>query len=135
MLIDPRKKVTDKQLRWFAGLWFPAFCGVVFLAMSRRGAQTAALSVVVAGGVLSVAGLIAPRFIRPVYGALMWITFPLGWVMSHVLLRVAYYGVITPVGALVRLFRDPLERRFDRSADSYWVPHEPSKRGRYFRQF
>jgi hypothetical protein len=135
VLIQANRTLTTRQLRWFAGLWFPAFCAVVISILLRRGADTAAFALGVAAAVLSVAGLIAPSIIRPVYNGLTWLTFPIGWVLSHVLLRVMYYGIVTPVGVLVRLFTDPLERKFDRAADSYWVPHEPSKPQRYFRQF
>ena len=44
---------------------------------------------------------------------------------------------IAPLGLLFRIFgRDPLYRRFDRSASSYWIARE-QRRGveRYFQQF
>jgi hypothetical protein len=135
VLIEVNQNLTPRQLRWFAGLWFPAFCTVVVLALNRRGLGTAAVAVGITGAVLSIAGLIAPAIIRPVYRTLTWVTFPIGWVASHVLLRAMYYGVVTPVGVLLRRFTDPLDRSFDRAADSYWMPHEPSKAERYFRQF
>lgn len=48
-----------------------------------------------------------------------------------------YFVVFTPLGLLSRLLgRDPLTRRFDPHADSYWVPvasrEDPSS---YFEQF
>jgi hypothetical protein len=38
-----------------------------------------------------------------------------------VLLFLAYYLVLTPVGLVLRLIRDPLTRRPDRRAASYWM--------------
>jgi hypothetical protein len=67
----------------------------------------------------------------------MYAAYPIGWVMSHVLLGIIYYGLFTPVGRLMRLFGyDPMERRFDGAAASYWVEREPIRDpSSYFRQF
>jgi hypothetical protein len=64
----------------------------------------------------------ATRFIRPLFVALMIIAFPIGMVVSLVLLGTIYYGMFTPVGVVFRIMgKDPLERRVDRSAKSYWI--------------
>ena len=43
-------------------------------------------------------------------------------IMSPVILAVLFYGAITPFGLLSRLFGyDPLRRRIDPAAKSYWV--------------
>ena len=50
-------------------------------------------------------------------------SWPMGWVFSHVLLGVTYYLVITPIGLILRLLgKDPMRRRFDREAKTYWIP-------------
>jgi hypothetical protein len=73
---------------------------------------------------------------NPFYRAWMKAVSPIGFVVSHVLLGLIYYGMITPVGLLMRMFgRDRLSRRIDRSASSYWIEHKPSgDTDRYFRQ-
>jgi hypothetical protein len=58
-------------------------------------------------------------------------------VVSHVVLLLVFAVVVTPVALLLRLLgRDPLERRPDPRAATYWVDRktEPDPR-RYFRQF
>lgn len=40
------------------------------------------------------------------------------------LLPLLYYLVITPAGLLGRLVRDPLSRRPDTHATTYWIPAE-----------
>ncbi len=74
---------------------------------------------------------------KPSYLAWIHFGFPIGWVISHVAMALIYYLVFTPIGLIMRLFgRDPMERRFDGSAASYWVEHDPAgEPGRYFRQF
>jgi hypothetical protein len=52
-------------------------------------------------------------------------------------LAMVYYGIFTPIGLGLRLMgRDPLRRRFDPQARSYWVDRRaPADVKRYFRQF
>lgn len=134
MLIDVTKPATTRELRWFAGVWFPALCGVLgWLAFDSL--PRLAIVLWTLGVTLGLIGLARPRVIRPVYVGLTRVTFPIGWVVSHVLLLVMYYGIITPVGLLVRAFRDPLEREIDPGAPTYWVPREQAQPDRYFRQF
>ncbi|MFF6909212.1 hypothetical protein ACFY9Q_25150 [Streptomyces sp. NPDC012389] len=46
--------------------------------------------------------------------------------MRTFLLLIAYYLVVTPVGLLSRLAHDPLARRWNRRADTYWTAPAPS---------
>jgi hypothetical protein len=135
MLIDLSARVSARQLRWFAGLWLPAMCVMVGFALRRRGFDLAAVTIWTAGAVLAPVGLVRPMVIRPVYTGLIWLTFPIGWVVSHVVLLAMYFVVLTPLGALVRLFYDPMERAFDREATSYWETRDSTSPTRYFRQF
>jgi hypothetical protein len=41
--------------------------------------------------------------------------------MRTLLLLLAYYLVVTPVGLVGRLVRDPMSRRWDKGAQSYWI--------------
>ena len=46
--------------------------------------------------------------------------FPIGWVMSYVLLGGVYFLVLTPIGLAMRICgRDPMQRKFDRQAKTY----------------
>jgi len=48
-----------------------------------------------------------------------------------------YYGVLTPIALLLRLRgHDPMRRRFDPDAKTYWQPHKPpTDRSRYFKRY
>jgi hypothetical protein len=85
---------------------------------------------------ISLAGLLNPRWIRPVFVTWMRLAYPIGWTVSHLMLATIYYLVITPIGLVMRLLgRDPLQRRWDRQASTYWVAHNPGgDMARYFRQ-
>jgi len=76
-------------------------------------------------------------WIRPVFIGLSVITWPIGWVVSHVALAIVYYGVFTPLALFFWLIgRDALNRKFDPDAESYWEPYNPDQGpARYLRQF
>jgi uncharacterized membrane protein len=89
-------------------------------------------------GVLAAAMVwISPEAGRRLYVGWMLAALPIGWTLSHLVLGAVYYLVLTPIGLLMRLMgRDPMHRRFDRSATSYWVERKPtSDPSRHFRQF
>ena len=72
-----------------------------------------------------------------VYRCWMRLTVPVGACIQVLLLCLVYYAVLTPVGLLMRVLgRDPMNRRFDANAASYWAPrrHHGDPR-RYFRQY
>ena len=101
-----------------------------------RGDQTPALVLGGVGVVIGLLGLVRPEAIRPLFAGLMVLTFPIGWVVSHVLLAVLFYGVFTPVGAVFRLIgRDALSVRPHDDRDTYWMrkPTAPDMRS-YLRQ-
>jgi hypothetical protein len=75
--------------------------------------------------------------LRPLYLSLVLITFPIGLVVSYLVVVVLFFGVITPVAIVFRLMgRDALHRRIDRHASTYWTQREiTAQTERYFRQY
>jgi len=137
-LIEMRTDYSDRELRQFAGIWFPAFAVLVGLVLKNKFELPGpALVVCCVAAVISTVGLLQPRALRPLLIGWMYAAFPIGWVVSHVMLALIYYGVMTPIGLVMRLLgRDPLKRKLDRSADTYWEPREPiANSKRYFQQF
>ena len=94
--------------------------------------MTLALGLVVVGVYFAFPGVRRWVFLGWMYAAL-----PIGWAVSHLLLAIVFYLVITPIGLTMHLFRyDPMSRRIDRDAKTYWVRRDPeSDMARYFRQF
>ena len=60
-----------------------------------------------------------------------------GWVISHVVMGIIYYLVITPIALIFKLIgRDALQRGIDENAKTYWVEHRTGgDPKRYFKQF
>lgn len=128
---------SPRELRTF-GLLLPVFAAAAGSLLAHRTGSVAAGGVVWAGGAaLAVAYLALPGLRRPVFVGASYAAAPIGWVVSHLLLLVIFWGVITPIGVLVRLFGDdPLERRMDKTADTYWARRDDvAAPRRYFQQF
>jgi hypothetical protein len=77
------------------------------------------------------AGFTAIAIAKPeILGGLnrLWIKIGLllGRIVSPIALGVLFYGVVTPIGLLMRLTgKDPLRLKLDAGADSYWIPRKP----------
>ncbi|MCA8943816.1 MAG: hypothetical protein KDB80_14735 [Planctomycetes bacterium] len=73
------------------------------------------------GVVTFVLSKIDAKLIKPIFVGLMVVALPIGLVISFVLMGLIYYGMVTPIGVLFRLFgRDPLNKTPDPDAKSYW---------------
>jgi uncharacterized membrane protein HdeD (DUF308 family) len=126
---------SDRTLRQFAGLFLLVF-GVLAVveAVVRHRPQLAMVYGVLAA-IVGFLGLIAPRAVRYVYVAWSVVAFPIGWLVSTVVLGVLFYGLFTPIGLAFRASgRDLLARRRPLVA-SYWRPKPAARTSReYFRQ-
>jgi Saxitoxin biosynthesis operon protein SxtJ len=82
-------------------------------------------------------GLTRPEWMRWIYVGWMVLAFPIGWMVSQVMLAVMFYGLFVPIGLIFRLLgRDPLHRARRPELKSYWAPKPaPADLHRYFKQF
>lgn len=136
-VIQVNRDPSRKQLNQFGGLWLVFFSFFGALAYFRAELPGLAVGLWVAAVLVPVVGWLVPRFMRLVFVGMSLLAWPIGFVVSHVILAAVYYLVLTPIGLVMRLVGyDPLQRRLDRGAASYWVERDgaPDAR-RYFRQF
>ena len=133
---DVTKTPPPKTLRQFAALCLIVFGGLAIwrIWQGHVDAPTAVLGAVALG--LGVTGLAWPAAIKPVFMAWMIAAFPIGWLVSRVVLAFLFYAVFTPVALVFRVKgRDLLHRR-RQSRTSYWAPKAgPADVREYFRQF
>jgi hypothetical protein len=89
------------------------------------------------GVLLLVPGALFPVVLGPVQRAWMAFALVLGHFNTRVILTVLFYLVMTPVGLIIRLFRDPLDRSLKENTSSHWIKREqqPIEVARYERQF
>jgi Saxitoxin biosynthesis operon protein SxtJ len=126
-LIRINRNPSGRQLLAFGLAWL-ALLGLLGWRSWLRGMHPAAEAAWALAAAVPLAGLFRPRLLRWVYLALSYATYPIGFAASRVVLALVYYLALTPIGLTMRLFgHDPLFRRFDPSARSYWVARGGAK--------
>jgi ABC-type uncharacterized transport system permease subunit len=126
-----------RDLRWFGAIFALFFAIVGGLVRWKFGAPAAGTVIWLTAAGLTLLYYAMPPLRRLLYLGWMYVAFPIGWVISHVVLAIVYYLVFTGTGLIMRLLgHDPLQRSFEPDAPTYWVEHRPGgDRARYFRQF
>ena len=88
------------------------------------------------GGLLVPLGLLAPTVLAPVFKIWMKIGHVLGWINTRIILGILFYGLITPMGVVMRLFGwDAMRRVLVRDAQTYRVVRQPRPPSHMTRQF
>jgi saxitoxin biosynthesis operon SxtJ-like protein len=128
---------STRTLRQFAGLWILFMGGSAIWQYLAHGRKELALVLGVLALVVGPVGLLFPRALRPLFVTWLAVAFPIGWTVSRIILMILFFGVITPVAVVCRLFgRDVLKLRRQPQAVTYWMPKErPVDVASYFRQF
>jgi hypothetical protein len=132
---DNPPPITPRTLRQFAGLWI-VFVGGFAAFQYYKGNELSAEFFGALALVVGLLGLAVPSSIRPVYSGLMYLTYPIGVVVSYILLSAFFYLVFTPLGLIFKVIgRDPLVLRAPSARESYLIPKaSPAGVESYFRQ-
>ena len=107
------------------GLVFTAFFLFVGLSPLRHHQAIRWWSLALAGLFLAVAA-VAPVLLQPLNR--LWTRFALllQKITNPIVMSVLFYLLITPMGLLMKAFgKDPLNRKFDPDAESYWINRQP----------
>jgi hypothetical protein len=125
-----------RMLRQF-GLLCVAFSVAVAYVHSRTyGADSIVIGLFTAATVAGVSAVIAPRLLKPIFVAWSIAAFPIGWIVSHLILALLFYGVFTPVGFALRILRvDSLQLQNPKSASHWKDRSQPADLKQYFRQY
>lgn len=107
---------------------------VAALLPLRRSAPVRLWAMAVAVG-FAVIVLVRPGALRPLNAAWTRLGLLLNRVTSPLLLALVFFGGVWPTGILMRVFgRDPMRRKREAAAASYWIPRT-SDPGSMTRQF
>jgi hypothetical protein len=80
------------------------------------------------GAALVILGLVFPKALVLPNKGWMALAEAMSFVMTRVILAVVFFGIVTPIGVVKRLFGwDPLYRRAA-PGDSYWKPYTERQR-------
>ncbi|MBM3518896.1 MAG: hypothetical protein FJX56_13755 [Alphaproteobacteria bacterium] len=76
--------------------------------------------------VLLAAAVVRPAWLSPINRAWTALGLLLHRVVTPVVLGLIFFGSVTPIGLLMRLFgKDPLRLKLERGAASYWIARTP----------
>jgi Saxitoxin biosynthesis operon protein SxtJ len=127
---------THRVLRQFAAAWLVFFLALALNQWLRHRHPTLGM-ILSAVALLGLAGLFKPPAVRWLFVGATVVTFPIGWVVSHILLGAMFYLVFTPLALVFRWRgRDELQLRRRREKSSFWVTRaDPPEAGRYLKQF
>jgi hypothetical protein len=76
--------------------------------------------------IFALIALLQPALLSGLNRLWMKLGILLGKVVSPIALGILFYGILTPVGAMIRLAgKDPLRLKFDSAANSYWITRKP----------
>ncbi len=88
------------------------------------------------GALFGLAGVTGTVVALPFYYAWMAVAFVMGNIMSRVIMFIIFFGVVTPLGIIMRLTgRDRLLLKKSADAKSYWLDVSPIDKDSYQRQF
>lgn len=123
------------RLRTF-GLVIGGLFGVIALWPTLMRGESPRLWALLVAGLLVVPALVAPTSLRRSYEIWMRLARVLGWVNTRLILAIGFYGVMTPVGLLMRFCgRDPMRRKFEQDLETYRVLRSPRLGTHLQRQF
>lgn len=125
-----------RMLRQFACLWTVFFAGIAVYQVAF--ADRFLLGTVL--GVLAITvgpiGMVRPLAIKPIFVGWIVAAFPVGWLLSLMMLGALFYGIFTPLGWVFRLVgRDALALKPRPDLDTYWLPKPAIEPARYFRTY
>jgi len=121
MLIAEIKNIKSSRsdLKKFGltiGISFLTLGGVLFLFNKGVFPYFIAL-----GAVFVLIGLTIPEILKPIQK--VWVAFSLvfGWLTTKVILSIIFYGVVTPIGIISKIFgKHFLDLKIDKLKNTYW---------------
>jgi hypothetical protein len=126
-VIDPQLTeeapvVTPRTLRQFTVLVIVFLGGLVTwhrFTGNPRPSDSVLLAIAAIVGAL---GLSRPESIRPIFSGLLFVTTPIGRIVSSLVLVVLFYGVFTPLAAIQRLLGRDVLFVSRPNRPSHWTP-------------
>jgi len=127
-------KPTSRALRQFSAAWLLCFLVLAFrFGLLRHSTAGSSLCIISLAGII---GLLAPRALYWPFVILTIAAFPIGWIVTQLLLALMFYCVLSPLALVFRWRRrDTLQLR-QRKRPTFWITrNEPSPPENYLKQF
>ena len=127
------KQVSSQELRSFGLIVGGVFAVIGLWPALVRGMDVRWWAVGVAV-VLTIPALVAPKILAPLHRAWMFVGHILGWINTRIILTIGFYGILMPVGVVMRLMgKDPMCRTHSERVHSYRVART-TRLGTHMRQ-
>jgi hypothetical protein len=126
----PDAKMSIKELRKFGlvtGGMLVLFFNLLIPLIWGRPIFPLVMWPVIVAAILASMALVVPAALRPVYTIWMRFAEVLGWINTRIILSVIFFVIFFPFGLIMRMFNDPMQRKFDPAADSYRITSNPTK--------
>lgn len=124
-----------KQYRQFGLMVGGIFAAIGVWPLLRKG-EDIRLWAVVLGTLLMVPALVLPKSLGPIYRLWMILGHALGWVNTRIILGAIFFGLITPMGLVMRMAgKDSMRRNYEKTSDTYRVLRSPRPGSHMLRQF
>lgn len=121
-ILHPVAQASDRSF----GFVFTVFFALVALYPLLQGNPIRLWALGVGGAFLG-AALLKPCLLHGLNNIWTKIGLVLHTITSAIALFVVFYGVVTPIGILLRAFgKDPMRLRFDPQASTYWQDRNPA---------
>jgi len=131
--LTKEKHVPPQQLRSFGLIVGGIFAVIGLWPALIRGMEARWWAVGVAV-ILLVPALVAPKLLAPLHRGWMFVGQILGWINTRIILAIGFYGILMPVGVVMRLMgKDPMCRKYSEGVPSYRVART-SRLGAHMRQ-
>ena len=135
---DIPRNPEARMLRQFGGLCVLFFGGLALYGAFAKGNVTGPAIFGAIAAAAGVAALVQPMALKWVFIGWMILAFPIGFVISKIILGTVFLLVFTPVALVFRLIgRDALGlKRKPAGAATYWQPKsQPADPRRYLKQY
>ena len=145
-MIEINLNPDEKTLRQFGWIALVGFGFIALIAWNDwlifafgLGAAKPYVAGIAGGlGVLSALfSLVYPKANQPIFAGLSILTYPIGFVVSYVIMGTLFYVLIAPLAIFFKIVgRDSMDRSYDPEAVSYWSDPRPARpKEAYFKQF
>jgi hypothetical protein len=107
------------------GLTFAILFAIIGLAPLARHHSVRGWALVISAAIILVS-LARPAALHPANRIWMQFAAILNRIVSPIVMGLIFLFVVFPIGLILRfLGKDPLRRRFDPQATTYWIPRQP----------
>jgi hypothetical protein len=124
-MIQVNRNPSAATLRQFAWIVLPGFVALFGALLWWRSGNLANAAIAWGiGTVVALAAVARREVARQLFVGLQVVTYPIGLVVSIVVLAFLFYAVFTPLAVIMRLAGRDALRLQQRDASTHWVPYE-----------